>query len=128
MEPLYPLSPPSHRRCPLHLLRGVIRPQPRNPPRSGGVVLPDFHVPSVEGLSNYSSSPFHSSFLVFRLKLRCDRGIPCGSCVKRGCGAICPDGNHISTCYSNIAHDHLQVHLPPDKAIGSYFVVGEIYN
>ncbi|KNZ80133.1 hypothetical protein J132_07123 [Termitomyces sp. J132] len=26
-----------------------------------------------------------------RLKLRCDRGIPCGSCVKRGCGAICPD-------------------------------------
>ncbi|KAI9511531.1 hypothetical protein F5148DRAFT_1274173 [Russula earlei] len=28
-----------------------------------------------------------------RLKLRCDRGIPCGSCVKRGCGAICPDGS-----------------------------------
>ncbi|KAH7914632.1 fungal-specific transcription factor domain-containing protein [Hygrophoropsis aurantiaca] len=28
-----------------------------------------------------------------RLKLRCDRGVPCGSCVKRGCGAICPDGS-----------------------------------
>ncbi|KAH9044225.1 fungal-specific transcription factor domain-containing protein [Lactarius hengduanensis] len=28
-----------------------------------------------------------------RLKLRCDRGIPCGSCLKRGCGAICPDGS-----------------------------------
>ncbi|KAG0709151.1 fungal-specific transcription factor domain-containing protein [Suillus ampliporus] len=28
-----------------------------------------------------------------RLKLRCDRAIPCGSCVKRGCGAICPDGS-----------------------------------
>ncbi|KAG6330355.1 hypothetical protein ID866_8734, partial [Astraeus odoratus] len=27
-----------------------------------------------------------------RLKLRCDRHVPCGSCVKRGCGAICPDG------------------------------------
>lgn len=27
-----------------------------------------------------------------RLKLRCDRAIPCGSCVKRGCAAICPDG------------------------------------
>ncbi|TFK74894.1 hypothetical protein BDN72DRAFT_787970 [Pluteus cervinus] len=26
-----------------------------------------------------------------RLKLRCDRSIPCGSCVKRGCAAICPD-------------------------------------
>ncbi|KAJ7623437.1 fungal-specific transcription factor domain-containing protein [Roridomyces roridus] len=28
-----------------------------------------------------------------RLKLRCDRAIPCGSCIKRGCGAICPDGS-----------------------------------
>lgn len=28
-----------------------------------------------------------------RLKLRCDRAIPCGSCVKRGCAAICPDGS-----------------------------------
>ncbi|KAF8661287.1 hypothetical protein AX16_001386 [Volvariella volvacea WC 439] len=28
-----------------------------------------------------------------RLKLKCDRNIPCGSCVKRGCGAICPDGS-----------------------------------
>ncbi|KAF5361920.1 hypothetical protein D9756_002271 [Leucocoprinus leucothites] len=28
-----------------------------------------------------------------RLKLRCDRAIPCSSCVKRGCGAICPSGS-----------------------------------
>lgn len=28
------------------------------------------------------------------LKLRCDRAIPCSSCVKRGCGAICPDVPH----------------------------------
>ncbi|GBE86514.1 fungal-specific transcription factor domain-containing protein [Sparassis latifolia] len=28
-----------------------------------------------------------------RLKLRCDRQIPCGSCLKRGCSAICPDGS-----------------------------------
>ncbi|KAI0924799.1 hypothetical protein AcW2_005572 [Taiwanofungus camphoratus] len=28
-----------------------------------------------------------------RLKLRCDRQIPCGSCIKRGCSAICPDGS-----------------------------------
>lgn len=34
----------------------------------------------------------------YRLKLRCDRNIPCSSCVKRGCGAICPDG--ISSCFS----------------------------
>lgn len=30
-----------------------------------------------------------------RLKLRCDRAIPCGSCVKRGCAAICPDGESL---------------------------------
>lgn len=28
-----------------------------------------------------------------RLKLRCDRTVPCSSCVKRGCSAICPDGS-----------------------------------
>ncbi|EIN06066.1 hypothetical protein PUNSTDRAFT_54365 [Punctularia strigosozonata HHB-11173 SS5] len=28
-----------------------------------------------------------------RLKLRCDRSVPCSSCVKRGCSAICPDGS-----------------------------------
>ncbi|KIM36145.1 hypothetical protein M413DRAFT_78578 [Hebeloma cylindrosporum] len=27
-----------------------------------------------------------------RLKVRCDRTIPCSTCVKRGCGALCPNG------------------------------------
>ncbi|KAF7298747.1 Zn(2)-C6 fungal-type domain-containing protein [Mycena indigotica] len=27
-----------------------------------------------------------------RLKLRCDKNVPCGKCVSRGCGPICPDG------------------------------------
>ncbi|OCH95704.1 hypothetical protein OBBRIDRAFT_830653 [Obba rivulosa] len=27
-----------------------------------------------------------------RLKLRCDRKVPCETCVKRGCSAICPEG------------------------------------
>ncbi|KAF8182616.1 hypothetical protein BJ912DRAFT_928505 [Pholiota molesta] len=27
-----------------------------------------------------------------RLKLKCDRVFPCQSCVKRGCGSLCPDG------------------------------------
>ncbi|KAJ6617446.1 fungal-specific transcription factor domain-containing protein [Mycena sp. CBHHK59/15] len=27
-----------------------------------------------------------------RLKLRCDRNVPCEKCVSRGCGSICPDG------------------------------------
>lgn len=28
-----------------------------------------------------------------RLKLRCDRKVPCETCVKRGCAAICPSGS-----------------------------------
>lgn len=59
--------------------------------------------------------------LVFRLKLRCDRGIPCGSCVKRGCGAICPDGKYTLGLLleTTSAHDHLQGLLPLDRAIGT---------
>ncbi|KAI0718035.1 fungal-specific transcription factor domain-containing protein [Cerioporus squamosus] len=28
-----------------------------------------------------------------RLKLKCDKKIPCGSCVRRGCTSICPNGS-----------------------------------
>ncbi|KAH8107491.1 fungal-specific transcription factor domain-containing protein [Phellopilus nigrolimitatus] len=28
-----------------------------------------------------------------RLKLRCDRKVPCDNCAKRGCSVICPDGS-----------------------------------
>ncbi|KAJ7726359.1 fungal-specific transcription factor domain-containing protein [Mycena metata] len=28
-----------------------------------------------------------------RLKLRCDKNVPCGKCVARGCGSICPEGH-----------------------------------
>lgn len=31
--------------------------------------------------------------VAYRLKLRCDRQVPCHSCVKRGCSSICPDGS-----------------------------------
>ncbi|KAF9445881.1 hypothetical protein P691DRAFT_674729 [Macrolepiota fuliginosa MF-IS2] len=31
-----------------------------------------------------------------RLKLRCDRAVPCSSCVRRGCGTICSDGSLIT--------------------------------
>ncbi|KAH7096553.1 hypothetical protein BKA62DRAFT_582294, partial [Auriculariales sp. MPI-PUGE-AT-0066] len=27
-----------------------------------------------------------------RLKLKCDKKVPCSSCSKRGCGAVCPNG------------------------------------
>lgn len=27
-----------------------------------------------------------------RLKIRCDKNIPCATCVKRGCDALCPNG------------------------------------
>lgn len=28
-----------------------------------------------------------------RLKLRCDKKLPCGSCLRRGCESICPLGD-----------------------------------
>ncbi|KAF7324675.1 Zn(2)-C6 fungal-type domain-containing protein [Mycena kentingensis (nom. inval.)] len=28
-----------------------------------------------------------------RLKIRCDRSVPCQSCVRRGCSALCPNGS-----------------------------------
>ena len=71
--------------------------------------------------SPFSFLPPFLNILVFRLKLRCDRGIPCGSCVKRGCGAICPDGNYILGLLleTALAHGHLQGLLPLDRAIGT---------
>lgn len=41
----------------------------------------------------------HLHRLSCSLKLRCDRNVPCGSCVKRGCGAICPDGTSSSPSF-----------------------------
>lgn len=28
-----------------------------------------------------------------RLKLKCDKTVPCGSCKRRGCESICPNGS-----------------------------------
>ena len=107
--------------CPPQLPRDVIRLQRQSQPKSGGVVQHDFRVPNAEGLFNHLSLfPFLNT-LVFRLKLRCDRGIPCGSCVKRGCGAICPDGNYMLGLLLETAsaHRHLQGLLPLDRATGT---------
>ena len=70
--------------------------------------------------------PASLTFFVFRLKLRCDRGIPCGSCVKRGCGAICPDGNYIL-----ITGDHHSSRLCPGSLTtgqGNRYVTENVCN
>lgn len=74
--------------------------------RSASAGQPASLAPNAEGISSSSWSPnnnynycyYHS---LCRLKLRCDRAIPCGSCQKRGCAAICPDG----AC-PRFAHNH----------------------
>ncbi|GAA5990015.1 hypothetical protein JCM11641_000585 [Rhodosporidiobolus odoratus] len=38
-----------------------------------------------------------------RLKLKCDRGVPCGSCVKRGLSHLCPEGSLAPTRTSKLA-------------------------
>jgi hypothetical protein len=80
----------SLQQCLLHLL------PMRTAKRESVAGLPYLAVvPSVEG---DSSRTMHillrtaSDDNTHRLKLRCDRQAPCQSCVKRGCGAICPDG------------------------------------
>lgn len=102
-----PSIPPSPRlSCPprtlFFLALRTRRPRIQMPSRSENEVQRGFHAPSVEGLF-VPSDPVtvlpERSFIrlltcsaLSRLKLRCDRAIPCGSCVKRGCAAICPDG------------------------------------
>lgn len=58
-----------------------------------------------------------------RLKLRCDRAIPCGSCVKRGCAAICPDGAWRHCPHFTLPSNHAenpQARCKLAKAIGNY--------
>ncbi|PVG02740.1 hypothetical protein CPB86DRAFT_539731 [Serendipita vermifera] len=31
-----------------------------------------------------------------RLKLKCDKSVPCSACIRRGCPSICPDGKLIA--------------------------------
>ncbi|KAG1861204.1 hypothetical protein DFJ58DRAFT_778147 [Suillus subalutaceus] len=40
-----------------------------------------------------------------RLKARCDRQVPCSTCVKRGCSMLCPNGKN-SFMTSNIQIFH----------------------
>lgn len=35
-----------------------------------------------------------------RLKLKCDRRLPCSTCSKRGCAAICPNGTPVGLLYN----------------------------
>ncbi|KAH9940787.1 uncharacterized protein BXZ73DRAFT_88507 [Epithele typhae] len=40
-----------------------------------------------------------------RLKLKCDKKIPCGSCVRRGCTSICPNGPRLAIFQAGISHE-----------------------
>ncbi|KAH9981574.1 hypothetical protein BJV74DRAFT_80411 [Russula compacta] len=31
-----------------------------------------------------------------RLKLKCDKSVPCSSCMRRGCASICPNGSLVT--------------------------------
>ena len=63
--------------------------------------------------------PFLLILIHPRLKLRCDRGIPCSSCVKRGCGAICPDVCLDVPCPLSPSCEYRpRAHSPPAKEIG----------
>ena len=99
--------------------------------RSASVVQPVFPVPSVAGAFDLASTlPSLFSLTSLRssgrLKLRCDRAVPCGSCVKRGCAAICPDGLSLPSLAPSSVLDrpfmsvHPQALSPLARAIGKY--------
>ncbi|KAL0575347.1 hypothetical protein V5O48_006626 [Marasmius crinis-equi] len=49
-----------------------------------------------------------------RLKIRCDRTVPCTTCVKRGCAALCPNGTippGQGSRFVLAATEHLEVEL-----------------
>jgi hypothetical protein len=75
-----------------------------------------YHIPS-----KYSIS-FH------RLKLRCDRSIPCGSCVKRGCGAICPDVSLSFPSSPLCCNSMDRALLQRAKAIGIHHVIIQLFS
>ena len=62
-------------------------------------------------------------YFICRLKLRCDRQIPCSSCVKRGCGPICPDVGYLSYTIRAPSH-YLTFRAPLRLAKG----IGKIYS
>lgn len=75
-------------------------------PRNAGRAQLVYHAPSAGGRSPLCPNIIlsHRLSLSSSLKLRCDRNIPCGSCVKRGCGAICPDGTSSSPSFLSFLH------------------------
>ena len=63
-----------------------------------------YPVPNAEGKSHrlaQYSCPLTSLLppVRSRLKLKCDKKVPCGSCVRRGCTTICPNGELLSGLY-----------------------------
>jgi Fungal Zn(2)-Cys(6) binuclear cluster domain len=58
-----------------------------------------------------------------RLKIRCDRIIPCSTCVKRGCTALCPNGSSLVSLEIGV-NDHclLKVRYRQEKAVGGRYI------
>jgi len=46
----------------------------------------------------------------FRLKLKCDRVVPCASCTRRGCESICPNGEIQPSTTSTHPDPHMLDH------------------
>lgn len=94
-----PSLPPPRRSLPLPLPVPWSQTSSQTPQRNAGRVLLVYRVPNADGQSPSPQRATRSHRLSSSLKLRCDRNVPCGSCVKRGCGAICPDGTSSSPSF-----------------------------
>ncbi|PVG01914.1 hypothetical protein CPB86DRAFT_870615 [Serendipita vermifera] len=52
-----------------------------------------------------------------RLKIKCDRIVPCGPCQRRGCASLCPDGSLVSKGSRYILSDTEALHRRVEELI-----------
>ncbi len=53
-----------------------------------------------------------ATFLRCRLKLKCDKSVPCASCTRRGCASICPNGAYSHSPLGLSDPSRQSAHLP----------------
>jgi len=64
---------------------------------SGNARMVSSRVQNVDGLFSDFSSLIVTKIRC-RLKLKCDKSVPCSSCTRRGCPSICPNGTYSLIC------------------------------
>lgn len=63
-----------------------------SPSSVGDELLATSRVQSADGTSPILSTSKCRPHIPYRCRIRCDKKVPCGSCTRRGCVTLCPNG------------------------------------